>query len=263
MVDYAKLPPETIALISRAEKNSPAAQQVRTLSSISDLLQMMLEKLDRLNTTSTDATSLNTDALATVTEAIDDLRGIVPELPDYSGPIVKAVAELEKKLSSELSKLELAPTIEGPSVNVEAPAVDLKGVEKVIRQDLAKAFNEAIKNIPKTEVNVPETDLTAVEERMAEVVEWLESIDTASRLKTPFPSSFEVSNVVETNSSSYDLQVDDTGTYTYLGNAAPGTATSAAAWRIKRVTNATGVITHADGDSSFNKTWTARATYSY
>lgn len=64
-------------------------------------------------------------------------------------------------------------------------------------------------------------------------------------------------------SIAYDLQVDDTGTYTYLGNAAPGTATSAAAWRIKRVTNATGVITHADGDSSFNKTWTARATYSY
>lgn len=61
----------------------------------------------------------------------------------------------------------------------------------------------------------------------------------------------------------YDLQVDDTGTYTYLGNATPGTLTSEAGWRIKRVVNATGVITHADGVSTFNKEWDERASYSY
>lgn len=61
----------------------------------------------------------------------------------------------------------------------------------------------------------------------------------------------------------YDLQVEDTGTYTYLGNASPGTATSASTWRIKRVVNATGVITHADGTANFTKTWNNRSGYSY
>lgn len=53
------------------------------------------------------------------------------------------------------------------------------------------------------------------------------------------------------------------GTYTYLGKATPGSATSASVWLIKRVTNATGDITHADGSSSYNKEWDERASYTY
>lgn len=56
---------------------------------------------------------------------------------------------------------------------------------------------------------------------------------------------------------------DDTGTYLYLGEAVPGTATSAAGWRISRVTNADSTIVWADGDGSFDNIWDNRASLSY
>jgi len=55
-------------------------------------------------------------------------------------------------------------------------------------------------------------------------------------------------------------------TLSYLGEANPGTATSAASWRIKRlVFDASGdiTVTYADGDSSFNNIWDNRASLSY
>jgi len=59
------------------------------------------------------------------------------------------------------------------------------------------------------------------------------------------------------------LKVDDTGTVTYLGTAKPGTATSAASWRVKKVTNASGDIVWADGDDSYDNVWDDRASLSY
>lgn len=63
----------------------------------------------------------------------------------------------------------------------------------------------------------------------------------------------------------YALQLDEASTtVTYIGEAAVGTATSAASWRIKRMTD-TGdlVIDWADGDDSFDNVWADRATLSY
>ena len=58
------------------------------------------------------------------------------------------------------------------------------------------------------------------------------------------------------------LKVDDAGTYKYLGEADPGTATSAASWSIARVTNASGDILYAAG-GTFNQIWDNRASLSY
>ena len=61
------------------------------------------------------------------------------------------------------------------------------------------------------------------------------------------------------------LQLDAVGTTTYIGEALPGTVTSAALWRIKRMVE-TGpdiVITWADGDANFNNVWDDRAGLSY
>lgn len=55
-------------------------------------------------------------------------------------------------------------------------------------------------------------------------------------------------------------------TVTYLGEANPGTATSAASWRIKKlVSDPSGdlTITFADGNSSFDNIWDNRASLSY
>ena len=63
----------------------------------------------------------------------------------------------------------------------------------------------------------------------------------------------------------YNKLIDVSGNYTYIGEALPGTATSAGTWRIKRVEQI-GTdynILWASGSADFNKTWDSRLTYSY
>ena len=58
-------------------------------------------------------------------------------------------------------------------------------------------------------------------------------------------------------------RIDEGATYTYIGHALPGTATSAAYWRIQRLTNANDTIVFADGDGNFNNIWDDRAALTY
>lgn len=58
--------------------------------------------------------------------------------------------------------------------------------------------------------------------------------------------------------------IDDTGgTYTYFGFAAPASATSAARWKVKRLTQATNVFQLADGNDQYDNVWDNRASLSY
>ena len=50
----------------------------------------------------------------------------------------------------------------------------------------------------------------------------------------------------------------------YLGRAAPGTATSAASWQIRKIDENSGtIITYADGDADFDNVWDNRESLSY
>lgn len=63
----------------------------------------------------------------------------------------------------------------------------------------------------------------------------------------------------------YDQDADPPS-YAYLGHAVPGTATSAATWRIQKLTFGAGgdVSTQwADGNSNFDNVWDNRASLSY
>lgn len=57
------------------------------------------------------------------------------------------------------------------------------------------------------------------------------------------------------------------GQVIYLGYAQPGTAKTAAAWQIRKITyDANGAMTDvefAEGSNAFNKVWNSYATYSY
>jgi len=66
-------------------------------------------------------------------------------------------------------------------------------------------------------------------------------------------------------SASYIMYVDEaSATITYIGEALPGTAVGAAAWRIKRIDTSSGTnILYAGGVSTFTFIWTARAGLSY
>lgn len=63
-----------------------------------------------------------------------------------------------------------------------------------------------------------------------------------------------------------DKLIDTVGNLTYIGEAEPGSLTSEAKWRIKRVEDKGGDdidIRHADGVNTFNKIWDDRLTFTY
>ncbi len=63
------------------------------------------------------------------------------------------------------------------------------------------------------------------------------------------------------SSVSYITMMDDTGTYLYVGEAVPGTSTSSANWRIRRVADTS--VLYADGNSNFDNVWDNRTSLSY
>lgn len=71
------------------------------------------------------------------------------------------------------------------------------------------------------------------------------------------------SNPLPVAETQYDVRIDEGATYTYIGQALPATATSAAGWRVRRLVNSTGVTTWADGTAALSKTWDNRASYTY
>ena len=72
-----------------------------------------------------------------------------------------------------------------------------------------------------------------------------------------------VSGSVSTSSAAYALRYDEGATYTYIGEAAAGSAESSAVWRIKRLTNASNAIVWADGNTGFDNVWDDRASLSF
>ena len=63
----------------------------------------------------------------------------------------------------------------------------------------------------------------------------------------------------------YATRIDEaSATVTYIGNAATGTATSAATWQVKKIDDSSGtVITWADGNANFDNIFDNRAALSY
>lgn len=65
--------------------------------------------------------------------------------------------------------------------------------------------------------------------------------------------------------TSYESFVDTTTdtNLVYLGKALPGTATTDAAWQIKRYNKSAGHMSFADDETTFTKQWSERTTYGY
>lgn len=72
-----------------------------------------------------------------------------------------------------------------------------------------------------------------------------------------------VTGAIPISSASYALRYDEGATYTYIGNALPGSADASAVWQIKRLTNADNTIIWADGDSDFDNVWNDRLSLTY
>lgn len=191
--DYSKISPELRAKLEELDKQRPENQSLQKLQDIALMLQEIImtddEKRKGSNKTIEEFGALLTDAresLQTIANKEDK------EFPDFAKPIT----DLLDKLVEAVNSKEYSPKIDvkvpdinvpTPQVTVDVDAPDLKGIEKLLKTEMPRAFEEAISKIPQTEI--PEYP-----DRWDEVMQWLESIDTASRKKPTPPTQLKVVN---------------------------------------------------------------------
>ena len=85
-------------------------------------------------------------------------------------------------------------------------------------------------------------------------------------LSSALPSSASTETTLQTISFGgfkFALRLATVGDVDYVGEAAIGTATSSASWRVKKVDSASGVIIQWAGTGVFDQIWDNRATLSY
>jgi hypothetical protein len=225
-VQYSKLPTEVQALIEQAEKNKPENQQLEVLSDVALMLQEIINLLDSQQN---DKTVENLGALLMdMRESLDTLKNRAdPTLPDFSKPVVKAITSLDKSFNKAikgLPKPDFNPNIkvDSPDVHVSPPDVDLRGVEKVLKNEVPKAFEKAIKLLPLS----PELDLTPLQDDLDKLYKMmsdkLESIDNGTRLKPQFPNTLKVTN---TDGSPINAGKLVTEEFDYIGVGYPDATT--------------------------------------
>jgi len=75
--------------------------------------------------------------------------------------------------------------------------------------------------------------------------------------------SLSDSRLSEIQSGTNTTRIDDTGTYTYIGLAPPGSSESETVWLIKRITNADNTVLFANGNAEYDSAWSNRASETY
>lgn len=156
-------------------------QIITNLEDMASIFQEFLNVLDK-STNSSDKNSQQMGSLLMdMREALNTMKAQkAPEMPDYAKPVVSAVSSLEKALTASIKAIDVKPEVNVAGAKVET-VVDLSKIEKILKTELPKAFKDAIKLIPETEV--PESDYTPLTELMNEISQKLDSIDTGVRLK--------------------------------------------------------------------------------
>jgi len=160
-----------------------SAKQLIELRKLTDTVQGFLSEYDN-ETTSKEIEKLGV-VLLDVREALQDIKKREdPEQKDFSKPVVDAINKLEKAVN-----IEVKPQVNVSSPDVKVPPVDLKKIEKILKTDMPKAFEKAIKLVPET----PKADYKPLLDAWEGISEQLQSIETATRMK-PQPGSMKVTN---------------------------------------------------------------------
>jgi hypothetical protein len=196
-VEYSALPADLQAKLAQWEKNSPANKQVGALEDLSATLEQLIITLEKGQDSGEGSLKELGAVLLDIRASMATLsKKEAPDAPDYAGPVVGAVSQLEGALTAALKALDVKPEfkpnihVDAPQVNVSPSDVDLSGVERVLRTELPKAFATAISALPET----PDTDLSPLLEALARISEQLGQIDTATRMKPQAPNTLKVTN---------------------------------------------------------------------
>ena len=191
-IEYSKLDPQTRKLLEDVESRKPEVQSLAELKKVSQSLEWLSAYLQRQNQTTEKTSGDIADVLLDVRDALDEFTSQeAPEQPDYAKPVVGAVEDLKMALTVAIKGIEVSPKVAAPNVKVEAPKLDLSGVEKAMRE-IPKALEAAIKKMPQTEI--PETDLSPLVSKFDDMLAKLSEIDTGVRMKPQSPSTLKVTN---------------------------------------------------------------------
>lgn len=191
-IEYSKLDPQTRKLLEDVESRKPEVQSLAELKKVSQSLEGLSAYLQRQNQTTEKTSGDIADVLLDVRDALDEFTSQeAPEQPDYAKPVVGAVEDLKTALTVAIKGIEVSPKVAAPNVKVEAPKLDLSGVEKAMRE-IPKALEAAIKKMPQTEI--PKTDLSPLVSKFDDMLAKLSEIDTGVRMKPQSPSTLKVTN---------------------------------------------------------------------
>jgi hypothetical protein len=207
-VDYTRLSPSLKEKLKAIEQNKPANQQLKVLRELSEVFETVAVSVGALQEGSEQSASKLNDSISDIQDLLKSLnQKEQPEQKDFSKPVVDSMKSLEKALTTAVRAIDINPEfkpniqVQAPRVDVSSPdvEVDLSGVERILKTDVPKAFKQAIAAIP--QAVIPKTDLSPLEKKLDVVVEWLQSIDTTSRIKPQFPTTLRVTNVDGTSIS--------------------------------------------------------------
>lgn len=210
------------------EKFNQNKQMIQTLEDLASMSNEIIQIFDRVEKDGGQSTKEMGALLADMRESLAALKDKeAPQQPDYAKPVVEAVSKLEKALAASIKAIDIKPQVkvDAPQVNVDSPSVsvDLKGVEKLLKTDLPKAFKESMKLIPKPDKFDPKPLLDAYKE----LGKKLDDIDTGVRLK-PLPGSTKISNFPFTagvDSDYLDVQQTSSTVETYVFKLGGSTGT--------------------------------------
>ena len=246
----------------------------KDISGVESGVKSLLEELKTHE--NTDVTPI----VAVLKEAVSELKSIpkdkveieIPEAIDYTERFNDLVEETKNVLKAIQ---EQETTVEAPVVNVEAPTVNVDAPDlKPLTKEITTEFSKAIKSIviPKFDVSSVVTEQQNTTEAIKGVRKVLENMplggSSGSSSIAPFlvDGALPITGTVTTGGSSTYQSFNDTTTDTnlvYLGKASPGSATTDAAWQIKRYNKSAGTMTFADDVTTFTKQWSARTGYTY
>ena len=236
--DYKNLPPELVKKLKDWESKRPENQQLKVLADIANMTQELVSVADETSKSTSD-TSKQLSALGAV---LDDSRQQlmqlnkkeVPESPDYAKPVVNALDRVIAEIKKQQIKPVFNPEIKVNTPKIELPNIDLKGIERLLKVEIPKAFNDSIKLIPQT--IIPEKDDAELQLLLQELI----AVTTEVRDKRiPIPSAPKQMVVTNTNGtpvgnsfgiSGYDYfsytSGSTTDTYTFKSGGSSGTTVS-------------------------------------
>jgi len=195
---------------------------------------------------------------------IPEPKDLEPKLDEVNATLINLIElmtsglEIKNIGEAKAKKLEIANQIQIPKDLATNKAIE--GIAKAIEQN--KVVLQAIAKAAQTQSQKPEDFIPVRRVYKAGNRFLFDDSSTGSYSGGGGGGSVTVSS----ESTNYTLRKDDTSTtsVTYLGEAAIGSATSAAVWRVRKIDKTSDmVITWADGDDLFDNVWDDRVSLTY